>query len=141
MSDIAASRPVAAVRNPHQDARRVVALAELGVIGPFLVFGVLATLSIWYAVFGAPLLMLVGPVAYLAIRVRRDPADDDRMRWLAAAAVGVASALTALGVGLLVVGLDDLDAPLDVAAAAFGAVWVAWSWMVAGRARRLVVVN
>ncbi len=118
------------------EGRRLVALAEIGVIAPFLILGIVMTLTIWFAYFGIPLLIVIGPVAYLAASVRRDPADDDLMRWLAAASVAVAAVLTAALVGLVVVGIDDLDAPLDLVALVCGAAWVVWAWTVAMRAWR-----
>jgi hypothetical protein len=105
--------------------RQAAWLTAIGLL-PVVVVGVALTVSIYGAVFGIPLLVLVARPWWAAIR------SVQRHRRLGSTARGhTIGALAALTAGLVVgvlLGFDDLDTPTDVIGLAIAVGWLAMCW-------------
>lgn len=120
-----------------EQAVRRAALALLIVVAPLLLLGAVLTISLFGAVFGLPLLLVMVPPALIAWQVRTAPSDSMRLGGFAFASALVAGALTFAIVSAAVVGHEDLDTPLEWGLLAVAVAWVAAAWSVAFTARTL----
>ena len=120
---------------------RRAALGLLIVVAPFLLLGVVLTISLFGAYFGLPLLLVAVPPAVIAWRVRAAPSDSVRLGRFAIASALVAVALTFTTIATAAGGLDDLDTPLEWGLFAVAVAWVAAAWWIALRARTLSAVR
>ena len=116
---------------------RRAALGLLIVVAPFLLLGVVLTISLFGAYFGLPLLLVTVPPAVIAWRVRNAPSDSVRLGRFAIASALVAAALTLTIIATAAGGLDDLDTPLEWGLLAVAVAWVTAAWWIALRARTL----
>ena len=109
----------------EQRDRRAAWLTAVALL-PFVVVGLALTASIYGAVFGIPLLALVARPWWAATR------SVQRHRHLGATALGhtvvALAALTAALVVAVILGLDDLDTPMDVIGLAIAVGWLAVCW-------------
>jgi hypothetical protein len=106
--------------------RAALLLAVLTV--PFLIVGAALTVSVFGALFGIPILAGSWLVWRSARRARRAPVDPGARRRLTAAAAAFSVVLSvALGVAV-VLGRDDLDAPVDVLGLVVAVGWLAGAW-------------
>jgi hypothetical protein len=110
---------------------RQAALAELLVVLPFVLLGIVLTLSLYGIYFGVPLLAVTVPIVLVVRDVRREPGDPGARRRLAIASAFVAVVFSAALVGLVFVGLDDVDSFGDAAWVGVGVIWTAAAWVVA----------
>jgi hypothetical protein len=109
-----------------QRDHRAAWLTAVGLL-PLVVVGVALTASIYGAIFGIPLVLLVARPWWAAIRSVRTH------RRLGATALGhKIVALAVLTAGLVVtvfLGMDDLDTPMDVIGLAISVGWLAICWI------------
>ena len=106
---------------------------------PLLLVGGVLTASVYGIYFGLPLLAVTWPVFRAGRRAFRQPSDRAALRRvvilgsLAAAVLSGAVAIAA------VIGRDDLDSAIDIAAFAVAGLWVAGIWNAAAGARRALL--
>jgi hypothetical protein len=113
------------VRDP---SRRAAWLLIVGLLAPVLV-AVALTVSIYGAVYGLPLLSLVGPPWWRSINVarqRRSFTPGTRTHAVLAVAI-----LSVIALGAAAVGLNDIDTAEDVALCAVGLIVLGLLWRAA----------
>jgi hypothetical protein len=111
----------------HAQRDRRAAWLTAGGLLPFVVLGVALTASIYGAYLGIPLLALAGRPWWAATR------SVQKQRRLGSTALGHTSvAIAVLTAGLFVsvlLGLDDLDTPIDVMGLAIAVAWLTMCWL------------
>ncbi len=112
----------------HTQPCRRAALVVLVVAAPILAAGILLTLSLYGIPFGVPLLIVAIPTAMSARAVRTGPRDAPSLRKLRLAATIQAGLLTVAFAAALLVGIDDIDRPLDVVLLGLPVAWIALAW-------------
>lgn len=109
-------------------SRRAAWLLIVGLLAPTLV-AVALTVSIYGAVYGLPLLFLVGPPWWRSVNVaRRRRSFTPRARTHALLAVAI---LSVIALGAAAIGLNDIDTTEDVALCVVGLIMLGLSWWAA----------